>query len=377
MNPSPASPASAAPVDAWRPLLGPIGPLLEDPGVTEIMVNGPERIFVERRGMLERVPGARFESREALVRLMQTMAGAVGKTLDAKNPLVDARLSDGSRMNAVVEPVAVGGPALTIRKFSRDVLTVDDLVNAGTLDARLAAYLRSCVLARLNIVVCGGSGTGKTTLLNVLGSFVPATERVVTIEDTAELVLPAENVVRLESRPPTASDPGVSIRSLVVNALRMRPDRILVGECRGSEAFDMLLAMNTGHEGSMTTLHASGGRDALRRLESMVLMAGTEMPVAVVRQHVAGSVHVIVHVQRGQDGVRRVGEVLEVAGMEGDVILTQDAFRYDPQRGFVSAAISSQFVERFREVATTPRPGDGRASNDTARIVKPGGPRPR
>ena len=375
MNPSAASPASATPVDAWRALLGPVGPLLDDATVTEIMVNGPERIFVERRGMLERVPGARFESREALVRLMQTMAAAVGKTLDATNPMVDARLSDGSRMNAVVEPVAVGGPALTIRKFSRDVLTVKDLVNAGTLDERLAAYLRSCVLARLNIVVCGGSGTGKTTLLNVLGSFVPPTERVVTIEDTAELVLPAENVVRLESRPPTASDPGVSIRSLVVNALRMRPDRILVGECRGPEAFDMLLAMNTGHEGSMTTLHASGARDALRRLESMVLMAGTEMPVAVVRQHVAGSVHAVVHVQRGQDGVRRVAEVLEVAGMESDVILTQDAFRYDPQRGFVSAGLGSQFVERFREVATTPRAG--LASSDTARIVKPSGPRPR
>ena len=377
MNPSAASPASAPPADAWRSLLGPIAPLLDDPTVTEIMVNGPERIFVERRGILERVPGARFESREALVGLMEAMAAAVGKSLDAAHPLVDARLSDGSRMNAVVEPVAVGGPALTIRKFSRDVLTVDDLVHAGTLDARLAAYLRSCVLARLNIVVCGGSGTGKTTLLNVLGSFVPSTERVVTIEDTAELVLPAENVVRLESRPPTASDPGVSIRSLVVNALRMRPDRILVGECRGSEAFDMLLAMNTGHEGSMTTLHASGARDALRRLESMVLMAGTEMPVAVVRQHVAGSVHVIVHVQRGQDGVRRVAEVLEVAGMEGDVILTQDAFRHDPQRGFVPAGLGSVFVERFRDVATTPRPGEGRASTDTARIVKPGGPRPR
>ena len=375
MNPSAESPASTAPVDAWRTLSGPVGPLLDDPTVTEIMVNGPGAIFVERRGVLERVPGARFESSEALVRLMRAMAAAVGKTLDATNPMVDARLSDGSRVNAVVEPVAVGGPALTIRKFSRDVLTVDDLVNAGTLDERLAAYLRSCVLARLNLVVCGGSGTGKTTLLNVLGSFVPPSERVVTIEDTAELFLPAENVVRLESRPATASDPGVSIRSLVVNALRMRPDRILVGECRGPEAFDMLLAMNTGHEGSMTTLHASGARDGLRRLESMVLMAGTEMPVAVVRQHVAGSVHVIVHVQRGQDGVRRVAEVVEVAGMESDVILTQDAFRYDAQRGFVSAGLGSQFVERFRDAATTPRAGH--ASLDTARIVRPGGPRPR
>ena len=333
---------------AARAALGPLTPLLDDPTVSEIMVNGPERVFVERRGKIERA-AVRFESVAALETLVRGLATAVGKTLGATNPFVDGRLADGSRFNAVVAPVAVDGPALTIRIAHRGGLQAADLQKSGFWDARIAAFLEACVRARLNVIVGGGSGSGKTTLLNVLGSFVPASERIVTIEDTAELHLAHDDVVRLESRPPAPGDPGVSTRALVVNALRMRPDRILIGECRASEAFDLLIAMNTGHDGSMTTVHSNSARDALQRLESMVLMAGTDMPMKVIRQYVARAIHVVVQTQRGADGVRRVVEVIELGGMEGEVILTQDVFRHAPREGFQSTRTVPQVMRTMRE----------------------------
>jgi pilus assembly protein CpaF len=343
-------PVSAAQAHtSWQAQCGPLQTFLEDPSVTEIMVNGPGRIFIEQKGLLKKT-AARFENSEQLVALMVAMARAIGRNLDFNNPCVDGRLPDGSRINCVVPPIAVDGPALTIRKFSRDALTYSDLIQAGALDERMAFFLNTCVLARLNVVVCGGTGSGKTTLLNVLTSFIPPHERIVTIEDTAELKVRNENVVRLESRAPTPGDTqGVPIRSLVINSLRMRPDRILVGECRGPEAFDMLQAMNTGHEGSMTTVHANSARDCLRRLETMILMAGTEMPLKVIRQNISSALHLIVFAQRCSDGIRRIVEIIEIGGMEGDVILSQDIFRYQAGTGFKSSGMVPGFMRLFRE----------------------------
>jgi len=312
------------------------------------MVNGPGKIFIEQGGMLKKT-GAKFDSADELLKLLNLMASAIGKKLDAHTPYIDGRLPDGSRINCIIPPVAIDGPSLTIRKFSVYALSHTQLIASGALDERMAYFLNCCVIARLNIVVCGGTGSGKTTLLNVLSSFIPPHERLVTIEDSAELKIRSENLVRLESRPLTPSDPGITIRSLVINALRMRPDRILVGECRGAEAFDMLTAMNTGHEGSMTTLHANTARDALRRLESMILMAGFEMPIKVIRSNISSAVNLIVQVSRGADGVRRVTEIVEVSSMEGDVILTQDIFQWRPSTGFRSLGFVPQFVRLFKE----------------------------
>ncbi len=306
--------------------LGPLEPLVQDPAVTEIMVNGPRQVYVERGGRLQPVPIA-FRDAGHLRRIIERILAPLGRRLDEASPMVDARLPDGSRVNAVIPPLAVDGPYLTIRKFAREVATAEDLVRRGTLTPEALAFLAACVRARANIVVSGGTGTGKTTLLNVLSAFIPPDERIVTIEDPCELRLNQPHVVRLETRPPNIEGQGeITQRHLVKNALRMRPDRIIVGEARGAEAFDMLQAMNTGHEGSMTTVHANSPRDALARIENMVLMAGFDLPVRAVREQVASAVHLIVHLARFADGRRRVTHITAVEGMEGDRITTQDVF---------------------------------------------------
>ncbi|HSQ37239.1 MAG TPA: CpaF family protein [Acidimicrobiia bacterium] len=308
---------------------GPLEEFLHDTSVTEIMVNSTEFIYVEREGHLHRTR-ARFPSEESLRRVIDRIAAKVGRRVDESSPMVDARLPDGSRVNAVIPPLAVDGPALTIRKFSRDPFQVEDLIRFSTLTAEIATLLSSCVEGRLNVLITGGTGTGKTTLLNVLSSFIPEDHRIVTIEDSVELQLRQEHVVRLEYRPPNIEGRGeVTIRDLVRNSLRMRPDRIIVGEVRGGEALDMLQAMNTGHEGSMSTLHANSPRDALNRLETMVMMAGIELPVKAIREYISSALRLIVHLARFKDGTRRISHITEVTGMEGDLISLQDVFRFE------------------------------------------------
>jgi pilus assembly protein CpaF len=312
---------------------GPIEQYLADPSVTEVMVNALQPIYVEREGKLSRTD-SRFASDEHLRRVIERIVSEVGRRIDESSPMVDARLADGSRVNAVIPPLALDGPALTIRKFSKQAFDVDDLIGLGTLTAELAEFLARCVEGRLNMLVSGGTGTGKTTLLNVLSSMIPDDDRIVTIEDAAELQLKQSHLVRLETRPPNIEGRGeVKARDLVRNALRMRPDRIIVGEVRGGEALDMLQAMNTGHDGSLSTLHANAPRDALARLETMVLMAGIELPVRAIREQAASAVDMLVHLTRLRDGTRRVTQVCEVNGMEGDVITLSDLFRFDFRAG--------------------------------------------
>jgi pilus assembly protein CpaF len=311
--------------------LGPIGPMLTDPTVSEVMVNGPDVVVVEQGGQLRRA-AVRFESEQQLLDVINFIVNSVGRKIDHQQPLCDARLADGSRVNAVIPPLALDGPALTIRKFAADPLTVDNLVGYKTLSREGAAFLEACVLAKCNILVSGGTGTGKTTLLNVLSGFIPETERIVTIEDAAELQLKQWHVVRLESRP---GGPGgvdrIPIRDLVVNALRMRPDRIVVGECRSGEALDMLQAMNTGHDGSLTTIHSNSPRDALARLETLVLMAGMDLPLSAIRQQMAAALNIVVQLNRLRDGSRKVTAITEILGMEGEKIVLQDIFTFDPK----------------------------------------------
>jgi pilus assembly protein CpaF len=308
---------------------GPIEPFLRDPAVTEIMVNGPGGVFIERDGKLEHTD-IFFMDDAALRRTIEKIVGRVGRRIDESQPYVDARLADGSRVNAVIPPVSIDGPALTIRKFSRDPYQSHDLVSMGTFSSNLAAFLEACVSGRINILVSGGTGAGKTTTLNVLSSFIPPTERIITIEDAAELRVDQPNIVRLEYRPPNIEGRGeVTIRDLVRNALRMRPDRIVVGEVRGGEALDMLQAMNTGHDGSISTIHANAPRDALARLETMVLMAGIELPVRAIREQIASGIHLVMHQARLRDGTRRITHVTEVVGMEGEIITLQDLFLFD------------------------------------------------
>lgn len=325
--------------EAFRQILdeilghGPIEPLLRDPEVTEIMVNSWDRIFVERYGHIYPVEAA-FMDETHLRRVIDKIVSRVGRRVDEASPMVDARLPDGSRVNAVVPPVALDGAALTIRKFAAEAYTVEDLIRFGTLTEQVAELLRACVTGRLDIVISGGTGTGKTTLLNVLSQYLPADERIITIEDSAELRLGQEHVLRMEYRPPNIEGRGeVTIRDLVRNALRMRPDRIVVGEVRDGAALDMLQAMNTGHDGSLTTVHANSPRDSVSRLETMVLMAGMDLPVRAIREQIASAVDLIVHLSRQRDGTRVVTQITEVSGMEGDVVTLQDLFVYDHRAG--------------------------------------------
>jgi pilus assembly protein CpaF len=308
--------------------LGPLEDLLADDSITEIMVNGPGQIYVERAGKLT-LTDCTFISDASVNAVIDRIVSPIGRRIDESQPYVDARLADGSRVNAVIHPLSLVGPCITIRKFSKDPFRVQDLINFGTLTAEIADFLRACVLMRKNIIVSGGTGSGKTTLLNVLSSYLPDDERILTIEDAAELRLTQAHIVRLEARPANIEGRGaVTIRDLVRNALRMRPDRIVVGECRGSEALDMLQAMNTGHEGSLTTIHANTPRDALARLETMVLMAGLDLPVRAIREQVGSAVHLICQISRFSDGSRKVSKITEVSGLEGDRITLQDIFEF-------------------------------------------------
>lgn len=313
--------------------LGPLSPLLRDTAISEIMINGPENIFVESRGLLYRTP-ARFNSESHLQSIIQRIVEPLGRHIDAASPMVDARLEDGSRVNAVIPPLALDGSLVTIRKFPANKLTDEDLIRFGSLTRPMAAFLREAVRARRNILVSGGTGSGKTTLLNILSQFIPEKERIITVEDSAELKLSHENLCRLEARPANVEGQGrITIRDLVINTLRMRPDRIIVGECRGAEALDMLQAMNTGHDGSMTTCHANNPRDALSRLENMVMMAGFELPSFAIREQIASAIHLIVQQTRMPDGSRKIVKISEVTGREGSMILLQDIFTFE-QEGF-------------------------------------------
>ena len=337
--------------------LGPLETLLKDDTVNDILVNGPKQIFVERAGKLQ-LTDITFKDERHLLRIIDKIVSAVGRRVDESNPYVDARLQDGSRFNAMVPPIAVDGSLVSIRKFKKDKLGVDDLVQFGAFTEEMAAYLQAAVATRLNVIVSGGTGSGKTTTLNALSSFIDNAERILTIEDTAELQLQQTHVGRMESRPPNVEGKGeVSPRDCLKNALRMRPDRIIVGETRGEEVIDMLQAMNTGHDGSMTTIHANSARDGISRLENMIAMAGIEMPIKAVRSQISSAVNLIVQASRLQDGSRRMTSITEITGMEGDVISMQEIFRYQrvgltPENKiighFTATGVRSHFAERFR-----------------------------
>ena len=310
---------------------GPIQPLLEDPDISEVMVNGPKKIFIEKNGRLTKTP-ITFDDDNHVLRIIDRIILPLGRRVDADTPTVDARLPDGSRVNAVIPPVAIDGPSITIRKFKRDKLSIKQLIEYGSLTPNMGEFIKACVLAHLNIVISGGTGSGKTTLLNVLSSFIPEEERIVTIEDAAELQLQQDHVLRMETKVANVDGRGaVTTRDLVRNSLRMRPDRIVVGECRGGEALDMLQAMNTGHDGSLTTLHANSPRDALSRLETLVLMSGMELPLKVVRQQISSAVDLIIQQTRLKDGSRKITAITEVAGMEGETVVLTDIFKFEQQ----------------------------------------------
>ena len=341
---------------------GPLEPLLRDPTVSDILVNTYKHVFVERKGKLERVPAA-FQDDQHLLRVIDRIVSGVGRRIDDSSPMVDARLPDGSRVNAVIAPLAVDGPLLSIRRFPSDRLKAEDLVGFKAVTANMLEFLRHCVNARLNCLISGGTGAGKTTLLNVLSSFISDRERIVTIEDAAELQLHQEHVVRLETRPPNVEGKGgVKQRQLVINSLRMRPDRIVVGEVRGEEALDMLQAMNTGHDGSLTTVHANTPRDALSRLETMIAMANVNLPDKAMRQQIASAIHVVVQQARMSDGTRKVTSIAEITGMEGDVITMQEIFRFEKlgvgQDGrvlgrFVATGVRPKVCERLKTGGVT------------------------
>ncbi|RMD49656.1 MAG: CpaF family protein, partial [Alphaproteobacteria bacterium] len=338
--------------------LGPLEPLLKDDTVNDILVNGPYQVFVERAGKLE-LTDVQFKDDAHLLRIIDKIVSAVGRRVDESTPYVDARLKDGSRFNAMIPPIAVDGALVSIRKFKKEKLSVDDLIRFGAFTEEMAAYLQAAVATRLNIIVSGGTGSGKTTTLNALSSFIDNSERILTIEDTAELQLQQIHVGRMESRPPNVEGKGaVTQRDCLRNALRMRPDRIIVGETRGEEVIDMLQAMNTGHDGSMTTIHANSARDAVSRLENMIAMAGIDMPIKAVRQQIASAVNLIVQASRLSDGSRRMVSITEITGMEGDVITMQEVFRFE-RRGigpdgkiighFTATGVRSHYAERFKQ----------------------------
>jgi pilus assembly protein CpaF len=345
--------------------LGPLEPLLRDESITEIMVNGPRQVYVERSGKLE-LTNVVFQNDDHVMRIIDRIIAPIGRRVDESSPMVDARLTDGSRVNAIIPPLSLVGPVLTVRKFAASPFTVEDLVRFGTSTTEMFDFLRACVEARLNVFVSGGTGSGKTTTLNVLSSFIPNDERIITIEDAAELQLRQEHVVTLESRPPNIEGRGaIPIRELVRNSLRMRPDRIIVGEVRSGEALDMLQAMNTGHDGSMSTGHANSPRDMLARLETMVLMAGVDLPLRAIREQIASAVDLIVQQSRLKDGTRKIVNITEVQGMEGDVIVMQDVFVFE-QTGVVEGRIQGRlkatgirprFVEKFEVMGIRLPPG--------------------
>ena len=346
--------------------LGPIEQLLKEAAVSEVMVNAPDQIFYEKEGRLY-LSSVRFRDNEHIMRIIERIVAPLGRRVDESTPMVDARLQDGSRVNVILPPVAPKSPTITIRKFQADKMTIEDLIEAKSLTQEMAEFLRACVRVRLNIIVSGGTGTGKTTMLNALSSFIPDTERIITIEDPTELRLQQGHVVSLEARPASLEGKGeVTQRDLLRNALRMRPDRILVGEVRGSEAFDMLQAMNTGHEGSLSTVHANSPRDALARIENMILMAGLDLPMRAIREQIASAIHVVIQIARLPDGTRRVTAVAEITGMEGEIVTMQDLFRFQ-QRGvdsdgtvvgvFQSTGLRPMFSEKF-ELAGIRLPAD-------------------
>ncbi len=321
--------------------LGPLEKLLKDTSVDEIMVNGPRSIYIERHGKIEKT-NLGFDSDAHVMRIIDRIVSPLGRRVDEGQPYVDARLPDGSRVNVIIPPLAVGGPTVTIRKFAKIPFTIEDLIKNGTFSPEYVQFMKACVEAKLNTIISGGTGTGKTTQLNILSGFVPNDERIITIENAAELQLRQEHVITLESRPSNIEGRGeVSMRDLVVNSLRMRPDRIIVGECRAGEALDMLQAMNTGHEGSMSTVHANSPRDSLHRLETMVLMAGVDLPLKAIREQIAGALDLIIQIERMRDGTRRIVQVVEVQGMEGDVIVTQEVFKFEYQ-GVQNSKIQGQ-----------------------------------
>ncbi|HMO57498.1 MAG TPA: CpaF family protein [Roseiflexaceae bacterium] len=337
---------------------GPLQELLNDTDVSEIMVNGPKRIYVERKGKIT-LSEVTFNDEPHVLRVIDRIVAPLGRRIDESSPMVDARLPDGSRVNAVIRPIALCGPTISIRKFKKDGVSIDDLIRFGSLTREMAEFLSACVRASLNVVVSGGTGSGKTTMLNALSSFIPDDERIITVENAAELQLRQDHVVPLESRPPNVEGKGeISIRDLVINCLRMRPERIVVGECRGGEALEMLQAMNTGHDGSMTTLHANTPRDAIARIETMCLMAGMDLPVRAIREQIASAVNLIVQLGRLKDGSRKTLYITEVQGMEGDVVVLSDIFVFEQQgldeRGKVigqlkPTGIRPKFVDRFEE----------------------------
>jgi pilus assembly protein CpaF len=330
--------------------LGPLEPLLADEVITEIMVNGPKNIYIERAGKIERT-SASFENDEHCMRIIDRIVAPLGRRIDESSPMVDARLPDGSRVNAVIPPISLVGPTLTIRKFAKTPLTIQDLINFGTITPEAVEFLRACVVARINIVISGGTGSGKTTTLNVLSGFIPNDERIVTIENAAELQLRQEHVVTLESRPPNIEGRGeITIRDLVINSLRMRPDRIVVGECRGEEALDMLQAMNTGHDGSLTTAHSNSPRDTLARMETMVLMAGMDLPVRAIREQIASAIQLVVHQERLRDGTRKVTSITEIQGMEGDIITMSEIYTFE-QTGIEDGRV----IGRLRPTGIRPK----------------------
>lgn len=330
--------------------LGPLQPLLEDDTITEVMVNGAKDIYIERNGKITRVPMS-FESDDHVMRIIERIVAPLGRRIDESSPYVDARLTDGSRVNAVIPPISLVGPVITIRKFAKIPITIEQLIQFGTITPEALQFLKACVESRLNLIISGGTGSGKTTLLNILSQFIPPDERIVTIENAAELQLRQEHVVILESRPPNIEGRGeVTIRQLVINALRMRPDRIIVGEIRDEAALDMLQAMNTGHDGSMTTAHSNGPRDTLSRLETMVMMAGMDLPARAIREQIASAIEVVVHQERMRDGTRKVVNITEISGMEGDVITMTDIFVYE-----LSGYEGGKVIGRLRPTGLRPK----------------------